>query len=69
VVATLTTIPGVDALTAISIVAAIGDFTRFDCPGKLASYLSLNPKVRPGPGRISNAGRSKVRGVLVEAAW
>jgi transposase len=75
VVARLMTIPGVDALTAISIVAAVGDFTRFGSPGKLVSYLGLNPKVRQSGkspashGRISKAGRSQVRGVLVEAAW
>jgi transposase len=46
VVARLMTIPGVDALTAISIVAAVGDFTRFSSPGKLVSCLGLNPSVR-----------------------
>ena len=75
IVARLMTIPGVDALTAISVVAAVGDFTRFDSPGKLVSYLGLNPKVRQSGnsaaihGHISKAGRSQVRGVLVEAAW
>lgn len=75
VVARLMTIPGVDALTAISIVAAVGDFTRFGSPGKLVSYLGLNPKVRQSGkspashGHITKAGRSQVRGVLVEAAW
>lgn len=75
VVARLMTIPGVDALTAISVVAAVGDFTRFGSPGKLVSYLGLNPKVRQSGnspaihGHISKAGRSQVRGVLVEAAW
>jgi transposase len=75
VVARLMTIPGVDALTAISIVAAVGDFTRFGSPGQLVSYMGLNPKVRQSGnsaavhGRISKAGRSQVRGILVEAAW
>jgi transposase len=75
VVARLMTIPCVDALTAISVVAAVGDFTRFDSPGKLVSYLGLNPKVRqsgksaPAHSHISKAGRSQVRGVMVEAAW
>lgn len=69
------TIPGVDAIAAMSIVAAVGDFTRFDDPDKLAAYVGLNPKVRqsgnsaPVHGRISKAGRAHVRGVLVEAAW
>src|SRR5215469_12026155 len=75
VVARLMTIPGVDAIAAISIFAAVGDFTRFADPGKLVAYVGLNPKVRqsgnsaPVHGRISKAGRAQVRGVLVEAAW
>jgi transposase len=75
VVARLMTIPGVDAIAAISIVAAVGDFSRFDGPDKLVAYVGLNPKVRqsgnsaPVHGRISKAGRAQVRGVLVEAAW
>jgi transposase len=74
-VARLMTIPGIDAIAAISIVAAVGDFTRFDDADKLVAYVGLNPKVRqsgnsaPVHGRISKAGRAHVRGVLVEAAW
>jgi len=58
-VARLMTIPGVDAIAGISIVAAVGDFTRFDDPDKLVAYIGLNPKVRqsgnsaPVHGRIS----------------
>ena len=74
-VARLMTIPGVDAIAGISIVAAVGDFSRFPSADKLAAYVGLNPKVRqsgnsaPVHGRISKAGRAHVRGVLVEAAW
>lgn len=74
-VARLMTIPGVDAIAGLSIVAAVGDFSRFDDPDKLVAYVGLNPKVRqsgnsaPVHGRISKAGRAHVRGVLVEAAW
>ena len=74
-VARLMTIPGVDAIAGISIVAAVGDFTRFDDPNKLVAYVGLNPRVRqsgnsaPVHGRISKTGRAHVRGVLVEAAW
>jgi transposase len=75
VVARLMTIPGVDAIAAVSIVAAVGDFTRFTAADKLVAYVGLNPTVRqsgnsaPVHGRISKAGRAHVRGVLVEAAW
>ena len=75
VVDRLMTIAGVDAIAAISIVAAVGDFTRFTDADKLVAYVGLNPKVRqsgnsaPVHGRISKAGRAQVRDVLVEAAW
>ena len=69
------TIPGVDATVALSIVAAVGDFTRFRSPEKLVSYLGLNPRVRQSGGqpathgRITKQGRAHARGMLVEAAW
>lgn len=46
VVVPLMTIPGVEAIAAISIMAAVGDFSRFDSPGKLVAYVGLNPRVR-----------------------
>jgi transposase len=71
----LMTIPGVDATVALSIVAAVGDFTRFRTPERLVSYLGLNPRVRQSGGqpashgRITKAGPAHARGMLVEAAW
>jgi hypothetical protein len=71
----LMTIPGVDATVALSIVAAVGDFTRFRTPDKLVAYLGLNPRVRQSGGqpashgRITKAGPAHARGMLVEAAW
>jgi transposase len=67
----LMTIPGVDATVALSIVAAVGDFTRFRTPDKLVAYLGLNPRVRQpaSHGRITKAGPAHARGMLVEAAW
>ena len=71
----LMTIPGVDATVALSIVAAVGDFSRFSSPGRLVSYLGLNPSVRQSGGqpashgRITKQGRAHARGMLVEAAW
>src|SRR6202044_2983510 len=45
------TIPGVDMVVALAIVAAIGDVGRFEQSQKLVSYLGLNPSVRQsGPG-------------------
>ena len=69
------TIPGVDATVALSIVAAVGDFTRFRTPDKLVAYFGLNPRVRQSGGqpashgRITKAGPAHARGMLVEAAW
>jgi transposase len=71
----LMTIPGVDMVVAISLVAAIGDVSRFRTSGKLVSYLGLDPRVRQSGsqparhGRISKQGRSQARAMLVEAAW
>jgi transposase len=71
----LMTIPGVDVITAASLVAAIGDVRRFSSPRKLVGYLGLDPKVRQSGseparhGRISKRGDARARFVLVEAAW
>jgi transposase len=64
------TIPGVDMVVAIALVAAIGDITRFGSPRQLVGYLGLHPSVRqsrPGPaqhGRITKQGRGHARGML-----
>jgi transposase len=66
---------GQPAFAATGILAAIGDISRFDSPGKLVSYFGLNPRVRQSGlgaahhGRISKVGRSHARAMLVEAAW
>jgi transposase len=68
-------LPGVSAVTAATLMAAIGDISRFPTPRHLVGYLGLNPRVRQsgaGPakhGRISKHGPGAVRAVLVEAAW
>ncbi len=69
----LMTIPGIDMVVAVGLLAAIGPVTRFDGPDKLVSYLGLNPTVhrsgegRPRHGRISKQGRTHARTMLVEA--
>jgi transposase len=71
----LMTIPGIDMVVAVGMLAAIGPVTRFEGPDKLVSYLGLNPTVhqsgesRPRHGRISKQGRTHARTMLVEAAW
>jgi transposase len=74
-VARLMTITGVNLTVATGLIAAIGDVHRFANPQKLVSYFGLNPRVRQSGlgaahhGRISKAGRSHARAMLVEAAW
>jgi transposase len=75
VVRRLMTIPGIDAVIALTILAAVGDFSRFPSAEKLVSYFGLHPKIRQSGGqpashgRITKAGRAQARGMLVEAAW
>jgi transposase len=70
----LMTIPGVGAITALALVAVIGDVTRFPSPRHLVGYLGLDPRVRQSGekaarhGHISRAGQAHARGLLVEAA-
>ena len=74
-VARLMTVPGINVTVAMSIVAAVGDFSHFESPDRPVCDLGLNPRVRQsgsGPaviGRITKAGRSQARGMLVEAAF
>jgi transposase len=71
----LMTVPGIDMVVAVGLLAAIGPVARFEAPDKLVSYLGLNPTVhqsgdgRPRHGRISKQGRTHARAMLVEAAW
>jgi transposase len=70
----LLTIPGIGLVTAASLLAVIGDVSRFGRPAKLVSYLGLDPRVhqsgdRPAwGGHISRAGQAHARGLLTEAA-
>jgi len=71
----LMTIPGVSVVTAIALLAAIGDIRRFARPRQLVAYLGLDPRVRQSGsepakhGRISKQGATEVRSLLVEAGW
>jgi transposase len=71
----LMTIPGIDRVVAIGLLAAIGPVDRFVGPDKLVAYLGLNPSVhqsregKPRHGRITKQGRTHARTMLVEAAW
>ncbi len=65
---------GIDTLTAVGLVAEIGDITAFKHPKQLASYLGLVPSehtsgTKRRQGAITKAGSSHARRLLVEAAW
>jgi transposase len=73
-VARLRCLRGVDTLTALGIVAEIGDFHRFASAEEFMSYVGLVPSERSSgekrrQGSITSAGNAHVRRLLVEAAW
>jgi transposase len=70
----LRTFRGIDTITAMIIVSELHDFRRFTSPRQLMAYLGLVPSERSSGekelrGRITKAGNSHVRRILVEAAW
>jgi transposase len=71
----LMTIPGIDVVTAATMVAVIGEIDRFRSARHLVGYVGLDARVRqsgsaaPRTGRISKEGAREARRVLVEAAW
>jgi transposase len=66
-------LPGFGVITAMTILAAIGDIHRFESPKHLASYSGLTPGLEQsgtknrGKG-ITKEGRRELRWALVEAA-
>ncbi len=65
---------GVALLAAVTVVAEIGDFRRFANPRQLMAYLGLVPSEyssgkKVTRGRITKAGNTHARRVLVEGAW
>ena len=65
---------GIDTLTAVGLIAEIGDFTAFAHPRQLTSFLGLVPTERSTgdkrrQGSITKAGSSHARRLLIEAAW
>ncbi|MGW0999719.1 IS110 family transposase [Streptomyces sp. NPDC002523] len=72
-VKTLTRLPGVGTLTALIIVAEIGDISRFPSARKLTAWAGLTPTVRSSDmtvrhGHISKQGSDWLRWILCEAA-
>lgn len=67
----LLTIPGVNVLSAMTILAEVGDISRFPSAKKLTSYAGLVPRVHQSgntryTGNITKEGRSVLRWILVQ---
>ena len=65
---------GISTQAAMVLVTEIGDFRRFEHPGKLMAYVGLVPSEHSSggtrrQGSITKAGNSRARHVLVQAAW
>jgi transposase len=74
VVQALMALRGVDIVTAIGLVAEIGDLSRFEHPRKLMGYLGLVPSEHSSGdtvqrGSITKTGNGHARRLLIEAAW
>lgn len=74
VVEALMALRGCRLITAMTVVAELGDISRFDSPRQLMAFLGLVPSEdSSGPrrrrGGITKTGNGHVRRVLIEAAW
>jgi len=73
-VARLRCLRGIDTLTALGIVAEIGDFNRFRSAQEFMAFVGLVPSEhssgdKRAQGSITKVGNSHVRRLLVESAW
>lgn len=65
---------GVQVLSAVTIAAEIGDFSRFAKASQFMGFVGLVPSEHSSgedrrQGRITRTGNAHVRRILVEAAW
>ncbi len=74
VVTALMAMRGIDLVSATTLLAEIGDLSRFRTPTELMAYLGLVPSenstgdtVKRGP--ITKAGNRRARRMLVECSW
>jgi len=66
-------LPGIGLIVSVTILAAVGDITRFPAAEKLVGYAGLGARVHDSgesrrTGRITKAGRRDLRSVMIEAA-
>ena len=74
VVKALMTMRGVRMVVAVTIMAELGDLTRFENPKQLMCFLGLTPSEHSSgekkkKGGITKTGNQHARRVLVEAGW
>ena len=74
VVEALVALRGVDTVAVVTLLAELGDISRFDSPKQLMAYLGLVPSEhstgrRRRQGAITLTGNVHARRVLVESAW
>jgi len=74
VVEALQTLRGVSLVVAVTLVAELGDLSRFDNPRQVMSYLGLIPSEHSSGentkrGGITKTGNGHARQMLTEAAW
>jgi transposase len=74
VVAALQTMRGMALVNAATLIAELGDLSRFANARQLMAYLGLVPSehssgTRVKRGGITKAGNSAARRLLIEAAW
>jgi transposase len=74
VVTALQAMRGIDLVAAVTVLAEIGDLSRFQNPRELMGYLGLVPSESStgdtvNRGSITKAGNGRVRRILIESAW
>ena len=70
----LRSVPGIGLIAAMEVLLELGEVSRFQRADQLAAYVGLTPsqyssadKIRMGC--ITKAGKSNLRGILIEASW
>lgn len=74
VVSALMALRGIEFVAAVTLIAELGDLTRFAHPKQLMSYLGLVPsEYSTGDsrvqGKLTKTGNGHARRVLIESAW
>jgi len=67
-------LPGIGVMTAMVILSAVGDITRFPSAKKLVGYAGMGARIHASgltfhTGGITKQGRRELRTALIESAW